>query len=144
MNLRLRFHVLQRDGFTCRYCGRHAPDVQLHVDHVVPRSQGGRDDPTNLVAACKDCNLGKAACPSDLDAAIGRGWEDMIQGYVDDLGHQVVIEALLEMRCFPVRHRRRDFWRRHSFASDFYDNVEVVRKRRGVSGAELLGAFDAC
>ena len=57
----LRFTVLLRDSFTCRYCGRSAPDAELHVDHVIPRSMGGQDTKENLVAACKDCNLGKSA-----------------------------------------------------------------------------------
>jgi 5-methylcytosine-specific restriction endonuclease McrA len=58
----LRFRVLARDDFRCRYCGRPAasPDVVLHVDHVVPRAAGGGDDPANLVTACADCNLGKS------------------------------------------------------------------------------------
>lgn len=39
----LRFQVLQRDGFRCRYCGRSAQDgAVLHVDHVVPVALGGR------------------------------------------------------------------------------------------------------
>lgn len=54
-----RFEVLKRDGFACRYCGRKAPEVTLHVDHVVPRAKGGSDDPSNLVAACSACNQGK-------------------------------------------------------------------------------------
>jgi hypothetical protein len=33
----------------------------LTVDHVMPTALGGSDDPTNLVAACKDCNSGKSA-----------------------------------------------------------------------------------
>lgn len=33
---RLRYEILRRDEFTCRYCGRRAPDVQLTIDHVVP------------------------------------------------------------------------------------------------------------
>jgi 5-methylcytosine-specific restriction endonuclease McrA len=55
----VRFKVLVRDHFTCRYCGRSAPQVELHVDHVQPSSRGGSDDPSNLVAACVDCNLSK-------------------------------------------------------------------------------------
>ncbi|ORU98083.1 HNH endonuclease, partial [Mycolicibacterium canariasense] len=62
---RLRFEILRRDNHTCRYCGRRAPEVQLHVDHVVPTTLGGTDDPTNLVAACADCNSGKSATPVD-------------------------------------------------------------------------------
>jgi 5-methylcytosine-specific restriction endonuclease McrA len=57
----LRFAILERDGFRCRYCGAPAPEVRLHVDHVIPVIAGGSDDPENLVAACEDCNLGKSA-----------------------------------------------------------------------------------
>lgn len=56
----LRFEVLKRDGFRCRYCGVTAVASALEVDHVVPRSKGGVDSPENLVAACFDCNRGKS------------------------------------------------------------------------------------
>lgn len=59
MGSKLRFQILHRDNFTCRYCGRQAPDVALHVDHVIPVSQGGLTEPENLVAACEECNFGK-------------------------------------------------------------------------------------
>lgn len=62
---RLRFEVLRRDDHTCQYCGERAPDVTLHVDHVVPVALGGTDDPGNLVAACRDCNAGKTSVPAD-------------------------------------------------------------------------------
>jgi len=59
---RLRFDVLQRDSFRCRYCGRlgSAPGVVLHIDHVVPLVAGGATAAHNLVTACEECNLGKA------------------------------------------------------------------------------------
>lgn len=57
----LRFTVLTRDNYTCRYCGAQAPDVKLHVDHVVPKSRGGLDEMANLVTACQRCNQGKHA-----------------------------------------------------------------------------------
>lgn len=60
--LKLRYDILQRDGFTCRYCGRSPLQheaVKLHIDHLIPISQGGTNDPTNLVTACAECNLGK-------------------------------------------------------------------------------------
>lgn len=57
-----RFAILQRDTFHCTYCGRGREDgVKLHVDHIIPRSKGGTNDPENLTTACQDCNLGKAA-----------------------------------------------------------------------------------
>lgn len=62
---RLRFEVLRRDGYTCRYCGAKAPDVVLTVDHVVPTTLGGDDDPRNLVACCQPCNAGKSSIQPD-------------------------------------------------------------------------------
>ena len=64
---RTRYEVLRRDSHTCRYCGAKAPDVKLHVDHVTPTALGGTDDPSNLVAACADCNSGKASTSPDED-----------------------------------------------------------------------------
>lgn len=47
--------VLVRDGHTCQYCAGPAETV----DHVVPRSRGGRHTWDNVVAACRRCNGGK-------------------------------------------------------------------------------------
>lgn len=62
---RLRFEILRRDDFTCRYCGAKAPDVELHVDHVIPVVLGGASIPNNLITACEDCNNGKASTTAD-------------------------------------------------------------------------------
>lgn len=62
---RLRYEILRRDNHTCRYCGATAPDVKLTVDHVVPTTLGGTDDPTNLVTACTACNAGKSSTNPD-------------------------------------------------------------------------------
>lgn len=61
LSKRLRFEVFKRDSFKCQYCGRSAPEVLLHVDHITPVSKGGTNDILNLVTACADCNLGKGA-----------------------------------------------------------------------------------
>lgn len=61
LSARARFTILERDRFQCRYCGRGPDAVQLEVDHVVPISAGGTNDPSNLVTACKPCNRGKSA-----------------------------------------------------------------------------------
>lgn len=57
----LRFDVLERDSFTCQYCGQSAPSVPLTVDHIKPRSEGGEDTEENLITACWSCNAGKAS-----------------------------------------------------------------------------------
>ena len=59
-NIKLsRDHVLKRDNYRCQYCGRKFKIKHLTIDHVVPRSKGGRRVWTNLVAACFDCNQQK-------------------------------------------------------------------------------------
>lgn len=56
----LRFHVLERDGSRCLACGATPKDgAKLHVDHVVPWTQGGRTELGNLQTLCSRCNLGK-------------------------------------------------------------------------------------
>lgn len=66
----LRWRVLERDNFTCRYCGQSAPDVVLHVDHIVPIAEGGNTIEANLVTACAACNLGKSrSLPREASAA---------------------------------------------------------------------------
>lgn len=64
-SLRLRWHVLQIDCFTCCACGASpafTPGVELHVDHIVPWSKGGETSLVNLQTLCSICNLGKSNC----------------------------------------------------------------------------------
>ncbi len=58
----LRYQVLKKYAAKCMCCGRLAPDVQLHVDHIKPRSlhPSLELDMDNLQILCKDCNLGKS------------------------------------------------------------------------------------
>jgi 5-methylcytosine-specific restriction endonuclease McrA len=51
-----RAAIMLRDAFTCQYCGAQPGRHELTVDHVVPRSRGGRHDWVNLTTACKRCN----------------------------------------------------------------------------------------
>lgn len=51
-----RNNVFKRDGFECQYCGSVR---DLTLDHVFPRSRGGRSSWKNLVTACKPCNAKK-------------------------------------------------------------------------------------
>lgn len=55
----VRFSILERDRFSCRYCGVSSSEAVLQVDHVVPLSVGGSNDADNLVTACLECNSGK-------------------------------------------------------------------------------------
>lgn len=55
----VRFNILERDCFRCRYCGA-GPEARLQIDHIMPRARGGTDDPDNLATACWACNNGKS------------------------------------------------------------------------------------
>jgi len=58
--LKLRFSILERDGFRCGYCGKKADSTNLHIDHIIPKSKGGTNHPDNLRTSCIECNLGKS------------------------------------------------------------------------------------
>ena len=63
INLRLRWQVMKRDNFKCCCCGASPakdPTVELHVDHVLPYSKGGKTTVENLQTLCSKCNLGKS------------------------------------------------------------------------------------
>lgn len=84
IGVKLRFEIFKRDNFTCTYCRRTSwgDKVKLHVDHIIPRSRGGTDKPSNLTTSCADCNLGKGAglvqnverMPRLKDVRSGSGW----------------------------------------------------------------------
>lgn len=52
-----RKNLMHRDKYTCQYCGKTGGD--LTVDHIMPRSRGGRDEWENVVVACLKCNVSK-------------------------------------------------------------------------------------
>ena len=52
-----RHNIIKRDGGKCQYCGTNK---DLTIDHVIPRSRGGKTIWTNLVTACKNCNSRKS------------------------------------------------------------------------------------
>lgn len=78
---------------TCVYCGRvlrydHStlgpvPNKECSIDHLLPVSRGGTDDPSNLVLACKGCNRSKSDRTPDE-------WAEMIRRAADRLAARVV------------------------------------------------------
>ena len=60
-----RRNLYRRDDNTCQYCGERAPADRLSIDHVVPRSRGGRNSWDNCVLACVRCNIRKGDRPPE-------------------------------------------------------------------------------
>lgn len=56
---KVRFEIFKRDLFTCQYCGRSTPEVELQIDHIIPQAKGGGDDVDNLITSCSECNYAK-------------------------------------------------------------------------------------
>lgn len=56
-----RRNIFERDKVTCQYCGKKYKKNELTLDHVVPRSMGGRSTWENLVLACVPCNVKKGS-----------------------------------------------------------------------------------
>lgn len=49
-----RKNILHRDNYVCQYCGKH--NHNLTIDHIIPRSRGGKNQWDNVVTACIKCN----------------------------------------------------------------------------------------
>ena len=51
-------NILKRDNYTCQYCS--TTSQTLTIDHIIPKSRGGKTTWNNVVVACKPCNLKKS------------------------------------------------------------------------------------
>ena len=52
-------NIIWRDKNQCQYCGEKFLTKNLTMDHILPKSRGGLNTWTNLVASCKECNQKK-------------------------------------------------------------------------------------
>ena len=101
-----RRNIFARDKTTCQYCGRKPPSIELNIDHVVPRCQGGTSTWSNLVCSCVACNTRKA----------GRTPE------------QAQMRLIREPQQVPYAHDvpriRHDSWKH--FVDDLYWQVDLI------------------
>ena len=91
--------VLARDAHRCVYCAVRADTI----DHVVPRSRGGRNEWTNVVAACARCNhrkgdrllgeigwaLPRVPIQPSASVALVLGWAKRDPSWDPYLGHEI-------------------------------------------------------
>jgi 5-methylcytosine-specific restriction endonuclease McrA len=91
-----RKNILLRDRCQCQYCGLQCRAQSATIDHVVPRSKGGKTTWTNVVVACDVCNRRKGSrSVEDAGMKLLRkprrpGWSDMVER-----GTNEVIDAWL-------------------------------------------------
>jgi 5-methylcytosine-specific restriction endonuclease McrA len=55
-----RRNIFKRDRYTCQYCSGQPGPKELTIDHLVPKSRGGKSEWTNCLLACLACNAKKA------------------------------------------------------------------------------------
>ncbi|MFQ5844241.1 MAG: HNH endonuclease [Planctomycetota bacterium] len=104
-----RRNLYRRDRLTCQYCGARPGSEELTIDHVVPRSRGGRTGWENCVLACVECNKRKAHRTLE-EARMGLLRPPRVPRWSSDAA--VMLGS------------RRASW--ESFMSDRYWNVELV------------------
>lgn len=123
-----RAQIERRAGERCEYC--HAPqrvfNAPFHIEHIVPRSRGGADDPTNLALSCSSCNLAKGTAIDGVASDTGERarlfnprtdhWEEHFVWSADAsiiLGRTVI--GLVTARMLNMNARRqtmaRPLWR---------------------------------
>lgn len=99
-----RYRILKRDHSRCRRCGRTVDDgVKLVVDHIIPVEWGGHTVDENLWTLCEECNQGKKAHESDVDAEamkkiIGmKSGRDRLRGYFKFRAGQICTREELQI-----------------------------------------------
>lgn len=104
VNKETKHAVLAAAGFCCHYCSDHATTV----DHKVPQRDGGSDEKSNLLAACKPCNMAKGTLPYDLFcrfmSRFGRppaDWSRHTNRYVDGAVSKILTNVELD-RAFEI------------------------------------------
>jgi hypothetical protein len=142
---RLRFEVLKRDGHTCRYCGAKAPDVPLTVDHVTPVALGGRDEPSNLVTACRGCNSGKSSVSPDASIVADIDMRAALWAKASEIAQQRRQEDKVmldyDLHYFDMKWSEWGYGegddRRHIDRSPDWEDTVAEWVRRGLSVEEL-------
>ena len=69
--------LIAATGGSCALCGRFLPrriSPAIHVDHIVPRSQGGTDDLDNLQAVHAACNVRKRGALRAVTWRVANEW----------------------------------------------------------------------
>lgn len=142
---RTRFEVFRRDKYACRYC--RSTENELTIDHVVPIALGGTDDPSNLVACCRDCNSGKssaspdASLVSDVDEDAAR-WAAARARAAAKIA-QSEVEAAARRRPFLDEWQGWD--KSCSFLPGDWENSVDYWLRDGITMAQIIKAHDiAC
>ncbi len=100
-----KHNLLMREGGKCMYCQTDLSTRNMTMDHVVPKSQGGKKTWTNLVCSCKKCNGTKNnRTPAEA------GMELAKKPYAPTLNSSIVIKVQKELNKYK---RIPDTWKKY-------------------------------
>ena len=133
---KVRFEVFKRDSFTCQYCGAHPPQAVLHVDHIVPVAEGGGNEDTNLVTACDNCNLGKAANSLEsIPASLSSRAAEVAEREAQLRGYSEVMAAMrqrIDDDCWEVANIFVDQFQLDGIRKDWFQSIRQFVEKIGV------------
>lgn len=109
-----RVRIYIRDRYCCQYCSDHRPAKDLTLDHILPRAQGGKTTPQNLVSACKKCNQRK-------------GNRTPEQARMPLLTPQKLLRLGLDHVLLCHYAESRPEWKKYLFMADFDEEVDVAK-----------------
>lgn len=68
-----RRNIFLRDNYSCAYCLKQLEPEELSIDHILPKSRGGKETWENLITSCKICNCLKGdRTPEEAGLVINR------------------------------------------------------------------------
>lgn len=139
---RLRFEILRRDNYACRYCGKTAAEIELNVDHVLPVALGGKDEATNLVTSCEPCNTGKASIAPDSVLVADIEEKALLWDRALSVAVEHRLAALDEQRKL-IEWFEDEWIFRHDFAAPMPDDWEASLIRFAAQGLPVPEIDDA-
>jgi hypothetical protein len=141
----VKMYVRARDRYTCQYCGEVRPP-DLEVDHIVPRSRGGSSRPSNLVAACHDCNAAKGnqTAAEFGHVEVGRRTKEPLRAAAHtQVGKMATLEALSEIAPVETTYGYVTKLDREAMVlpkTHYYDAVAIASEGQAI---EVLGSYEA-
>jgi len=143
---KLTWAILERDSFTCQYCGDSPGSSKLEIDHLIPYSLGGSDNEENLVCACVKCNRLKSnlisfpksmcvgGCPIDPDWTVYKqfgGWGIKFSSHgvcleYDRYAYPIMWNRSIHSEMWPNHIWRKKWSLPHTF-DDFHNALDLLR-----------------
>lgn len=136
----IRIKILERDEYSCAYCGRRANTV----DHVIPKSRGGDEHDFNLVACCKRCNMEKTnKTPEEAGLQFWKSFQ-----YIKEVSHHcnIKVTPYIPDTIFQIPEEKKNNKRKKSFESagvTIEGELMDYAKTQGYTEDKAKSLFDA-